>query len=458
MQAKAKAQNRASITEGVIWKQILRLFFPILIGSFFQQLYNMVDTLVVGRYVGTHALAAVGTTGNIINLLVGFFMGVASGATVIISQYYGARREEQVSQAVHTAMAFSLMGGAVLMILGFLTAKAALRAMQVPEEILSDATLYMRVYYVGIIGNIIYNIGTGILRSIGDSKRPLYILIACCFVNIVLDLVFVLVFHWAVFGVALATILSQLISAILILIVLMKAKDCYRLVLKKIRIYGTLLKEIIRIGVPNGMESVMYSISNVVIQSTINTFGTTAIAAWSAIARIDSVMWMVMNAFGISVATFVGQNFGAGQYDRVKRGTRTGLFMNMGAIVVISLVIYFFCGTFLRFFTADDDVVRLGVNFLRIFAPSYITYVFISLYSATIRGCGESLQPMLITVFGICGLRLLWILAALPLHRTMEMVALSYPVSWVITSAIFIFYYFRGHWLNRCISRRHGTA
>ncbi|MBR3392496.1 MAG: MATE family efflux transporter [Firmicutes bacterium] len=442
------------ILKGKIWKQILVFFFPILIGSFFQRLYNMVDTFVVGQYVGTQALAAVGTTGSVISLLVGFFVGVASGATVLISQHYGAGDQEQVDKSVHTAIALSLVSGVIIMVIGALTARPVMKAMNVPDEIIDDSVLYMRVYYLGVIRNLLYNIGTGILRAVGDSKRPLYILIVCCLVNIVLDLVFVLVFHWAVFGVALATILSQFISAVLILLILMKSKDIYRLRIRKIRFYLSELKEIIRIGLPSGMEGVLYSISNILMQASINTFSTTAIAAWSTISKVDSVMWMIMQAYGISVATFVGQNFGAHQYDRVRQGIKVGTWMNFFSILVVSGIIYAFAPVFLGIFTKDSEVIRIGSGFLRIFAPAYCAYVFINIFSASIRGCGESIQPMIITVFGICGLRILWLVVALPLHHTMNMVALSYDVSWVVTAAIFIIYYLRGHWMDRCRARQ----
>ena len=446
------------ILTGVLWKQILYLFVPIIIGSFFQQLYNMVDTIVIGHAVGTNALAAVGATGSIISLLVGLFVGIASGATVIIAQYYGAGDRDNVSKAVHTAIAMALSGGVILMLIGIPSAKTLLSWMNVPKEIIDDAALYMQVYYAGIIGSLVYNIGTGILRSVGDSKTPLYILIVCCFVNILLDLLFVLAFHWDVFGVAFATILSQLVSAVLIVIVLMRTEDCYKLHIKQIRFDGTILRQIIRIGVPNGLESVFYSISNVLIQTAINGFGTVAIASWSAIGRIDSVMWMFQQAYGIAVTTIVGQNFGARKYDRVKKTARVGLWMTMGSIAVISIIIYAFCPFFLRIFTEDGAVVKTGTMFLRILAPSYVAYVFIQIYSAVIRGAGESLQPMLITVIFICGLRMVWLFAVLPHFHTMEMVAYSYPISWVITGAIFILYYLKGSWLKRCIQRRESLT
>ena len=317
-----QAVKENSITQGVIWKQLLIFFFPILIGTFFQQLYNTVDTIVVGQYVGTNALAAVGTTGTLINLLVGFFVGVSSGATVIISQFFGAGDGKNVSKAVHTSIALALAGGLIIMVLGLLTARPSLVLLGVPEEILGDALTYMNVYYCGIIASMIYNVGTGVLRAIGDSRMPLYVLIVCCLVNIVLDLLFVLGFHWDVFGVAIATVLSQVVSAVLIMARLMLTRESYRVELKRIRFDKSILKNVIRIGLPAGMQSVLYSVSNLVVQASINSFGTDAIASWAAIGKIDGFIWMVMSAFGIAITTFVGQNFGAQQYARVKRSIR----------------------------------------------------------------------------------------------------------------------------------------
>lgn len=444
-----------AIVEGVIWKQILLYFFPILIGTFFQQLYNTVDTIIVGQYVGTNALAAVGSTGTLLNLLVGFFIGISSGATVIISQYYGANDYERISKAVHTSIALAIAGGVIIMVVGIATARPCLKLMNVPGDILDDAVLYMIVYYAGIIACLIYNIGTGILRAIGDSRMPLYVLIVCCLVNVVLDLVFVIVFKWAVFGVALATVLSQVISAALIMIRLMCTREAYRVELKKIGFDFSVLRNVIRIGLPAGLQSVAYSFSNLLIQTSINGFGTNAIAAWSAIGKIDGFIWMVMGAFGISVTTFAGQNFGARQYDRVKKCARVGLFMTLGVTVVLSVLLFIFKAPLIRFFTNDEAVVECGCSFLNILAPSYFLFVFIEILSAAIRGAGEALQPMLITCIGVCGLRIIWLLLAVPMHNTMEMVAMNYPVSWVVTAAVFIIYYARGKWLDRSIAREH---
>ncbi len=449
----AQKMKENGITEGVIWKQILIFFFPILIGTFFQQLYNTVDTIIVGQYVGKEALAAVGTTGTLINLLVGFFVGLASGATVIISQFFGGGDWKNVSKAVHTSIALALTGGALLMAVGLLTARPALELLGVPADVMDGALTYINVYYAGIIACLIYNVGTGILRAIGDSRMPLYVLIACCLVNVALDLLFVVAFHWGVFGVALATVLSQVVSAALIMARLLCTKEAYRVEIKRIRFHRDLLRNVIRIGLPAGAQSVMYSFSNLLIQAAINSFGTDAIASWAAIGKIDGFIWMVMSAFGISITTFVGQNFGAGKYDRVRRGTRVCLGMAMGSTVALSAVILFFGGPLLRFFTGDEAVIAIGQDFFQVLAPSYFTFVFIEILSGAIRGAGEALQPMLITCFGVCGLRILWILFAVPLNHTMQMVAMNYPVTWVVTAIVFIVYYLRMNWLRRSIKR-----
>lgn len=442
-----------SITEGVIWKQLLIFFFPILIGTFFQQLYNTVDTIIVGQYVGKEALAAVGTTGTLINLLVGFFVGMASGATVIISQFYGRGDAKNVSKAVHTSMALAIAAGVIMMVLGIATARPCLELLGVPEDVMSGALTYIIVYYCGIIGNMIYNVGTGVLRAIGDSKMPLYVLIACCLANIILDLLFVVVFHWDVFGVALATILSQLISAVLIMLRLMKTHDSYRVELKKIRFHGNLLKDVIRIGLPSGLQSVMFSASNLMVQAAINSFGTDAIASWAAIGKIDGFIWMVMNAFGTAVATFAGQNFGAGKYDRLKKSARVCLMMALGSVLALSALLFVFRVPILRFFTDDDAVVEIGQQFFQILAPSYFTFVFVEILSGVVHGVGDALKPMLIICFGSCGLRILWILLAVPQWHTVQTVAFCYPVTWVVTATVFVIYYCRMNWLRRNIKR-----
>ncbi len=430
------------ITEGVIWKQLLKFFFPILFGTFFQQLYNTVDAVIVGRYVGKEALAAVGgTTGTLINLLVGFFVGLSSGATVIISQYYGAKNGEKVKEAVHTAIAFSIMGGIILMILGLIGAPFALKAMGTPEDVMNYAVVYIRIYFIGIIGNLVYNMGSGILRAIGDSKRPLYFLMTSCLVNIVLDIIFVVVLKMNVAGAALATILSQLVSAVLVIIVLVRSEDVYRLIISEIRLHFRMVKRIIQIGFPAGLQSAMYSISNVIIQSSVNALDIDTIAAWTAYSKIDALFWMIIGAFGISITTFVGQNYGAGKVERVHKGIKICLQMTFVTSIVISGILYIFGGYIYRLFTNDIAVLEKGIEILHFLVPFFVTYICIEILSGALRGVSDCWIPMLITCLGVCVLRVLWILFVVPHYMTMRMILVSYPLTWIVTSISFILYY-----------------
>lgn len=443
MSGVTKEVNRENqITEGVIWKQLLLFFFPILFGTFFQQLYNAVDAVIVGQFVGKEALSAVGGgTGTVINLLVGFFIGLSSGATVIISQYYGAKRGEMVSYAVHTAIAFSLIGGLVMMLIGIPLSPRILKAMNTPAEVLEPAILYIRIYFAGIIGNLIYNIGSGILRAIGDSRRPLYFLIAGCLTNILLDLFFVAVLRMGVAGAAWATICSQLLSAALVILVLMRTKDMHRLELRKIGLDRRMFRRIIRIGFPAGLQSVLYSLSNIIIQTAINGEGTDTVAAWTVYGKLDVVFWMCVSAFGISITTFVGQNYGADKLQRVRKGVRTCLGMTLAATVLISTILYLSCGGIYRLFSSDEEVLRIGVHITRYLVPTYVTYLCIEILSGALRGAGDVWIPTLICLTGICAVRVFWILVAVPLWPGIDTIIFSYPLTWVITTILFLLYY-----------------
>ena len=449
--SKQAAQNTTNqITEGVIWKQLLIFFFPILFGTFFQQLYNTADAIIVGNFVGKEALASVGgSASTIINLLVGFFVGLSSGATVIISQYYGADNRRRVSDSVHTAIALAIAGGVVIMLIGLVSARFALAAMGTPDDILSLSLTYMKIYYLGTIPSMIYNMGSGILRAVGDSRRPLYFLIASCLVNIVLDLLFVAVLDMGVAGAAIATIASQFFSAILTLIALLRTQDSYRLIVSKIRFHRDLLFDIIKIGLPAGLQSAMYSISNLLIQSSINSFGTDTIAAWTAYGKVDSIFWMIMGAYGVSITTFAGQNFGAGKYDRIKKSVRICLGLAAVTSLFLSFIVLNFGGTILLLFTRDTNVINICIGMMRVVSPAYITYICIEILSGTCRGCGDSFFPMLLTCFGVCVLRILWITIAVPLRHEVATVAFSYPLTWTITSILFILYYKRGKWMQK---------
>lgn len=430
------------ITEGIIWKQLLFFFFPIVFGTFFQQLYNTIDTVIVGHFVGKEALACVGgSSSQIINLIVGFFTGLSSGASVVIAQFFGAHDKRSLHESLHTAYAFSIFGSILITVVGYLLTPNMLRWMHTPAELIPNSTLYLRIYFLGIIFVFIYNTGSGILRAIGDSKSPLYYLIFCCIINIVLDILFVVVFHLGVLGVAIATLLSQLVSAFLVTWNLMKTNKHLHLNLKEIRIYKKVLHSQLYIGVPAGIQSVMFNITNVFIQSALNRFGTDTVAAWSVYGKLDAIFWMVSGAFGIAITTFVGQNYGAGKKDRVLKSTRICLAMDLTVSILLALFLIFSRNVLFRIFTNDPTVINIGSNMLLLIAPWYIVFIFIEVLSGALRGIGDVIVPMLLTMFGVCILRIIWIFVALKFHPTIDAIIFSYPVTWSLTAILFIAYY-----------------
>lgn len=441
--------DNINATEGVIWKQLLALFFPLWFGTFFQQLYNTVDTMVVGRFVGKAALAAVGCTGTVVSLTVGIFTGISSGAVVLIAQQFGAHRPERVHKGVHTAMLLGILLGGIFMVTGVLAAPWILGAMDTTADTLADAVLYLRIYFLGMIPNVVYNMGTGVLRAIGDSKRPLWFLIAASLCNIVLDLALVLGFGMGVLGVAIATVISQLFSAVLVIRALMRAKgQSYQLFLRQLCLENHSLKAILRLGVPAALQSVMYSVSNIVIQTAINSFGTNTVAAWTAYGKVDVVFWMFLNSMGLAITTFAGQNFGAGKIDRLKQGVRVSMWMSTGFAIVLSTAMLVCARPLLSIFTPDSDVLSIGVAMAWIIVPGFFTYVPVEVMAGAIHGAGKTQAPTLITLFGVCALRLLWVLAVVPFHKTVSMIELSYPITWIVTAVGMTIYYCRGHWLK----------
>ena len=460
MEGKVAKENR--ITEGSIFGQLLLFFFPILFGTFFQQLYNTADAMVVGRFVGKQALAAVGgSTSTLINLLVGFFVGLSSGATVVISQFYGARKADKVHWAVHTSIALSVIGGIIFMIVGLVGSPWALEAMKTPEDVMGHAVVYIRIYFLGIIVNLVYNMGAGILRAVGDSRRPLYFLIASCFTNIILDVLLVAVLRMGVAGAALATITSQLLSAVLVVRALMKTDDMYKLEWKKVRIDQRMLQRIVRIGIPAGMQSVMYNISNVIIQAGVNTLGTDNVTAWATYGKVDGLYWMMINALGISATTFVGQNFGAGRLDRVRKGA--GACMVIGVVLTASVGAVLYNGGHLlvELFTTDLQVQAISMDLLHFMVPTFITYIAIEILSGTLRGVGDAWMPLVITGIGVCAVRVLWIMLVLPHYHTIIGAAFCYPLTWSLTTVAFVIYYYffssLRRWKLKPLKKRFGV-
>lgn len=455
------AMSKNQITEGVIWKQLLFFFFPILLGTLFQQLYNTADTVVVGRFVGTQALAAVGgSTGQIVNLVVNFFVGLASGATVIIARYYGARDRIKLNNALHTAIALSIVGGIVTGIAGILLAPSLLKMMNTPADVIEGSTMYLRIYFAGIIFVFVYNIGSGILRAVGDSKRPLYFLIVCCFLNIFLDILFVVYLKLGVKGAAFATVISQAVSALLVILSLTKSVDIYRLRPNKIRFYKSLLIAIITIGLPAGLQSVMYGISNIIIQISLNSLGTETVAAHTAFAKIDAIYWMISGAFSVSIITFIGQNYGARKFDRMKKSIKVCLLMDLIASLLLTTVMLLAGPYLLRLFTSDQEVIEIGMQIIHIIAPSYALFIFIEILSSSLRGMGNVVVPMLMTCGGVCVLRILWIFIFVRTHLSVTTILMSYPISWGFTAVLFIIYFmfYQKKFFRRCMEETETPA
>lgn len=444
---------RTPITEGPIYRHLLYFFFPIMLGTFFQQLYNTADAIIVGNVVGKEALAAVGgPTSSLINFLVNLFVGLSSGATVVAAQHFGSRDYADVHRTVHTGMAISLAAGAVITVAGIVLAAPMLRAMDTPADVLPHAVSYLQVYFLGTIPSFVYNMGASVLRAVGDTKRPLYFLIAACLTNIAMDLVFVAALGLGTVGAAIATILSQVVSAALILLAL-RHDSTFALNWKAIRFDGPILRKIVRIGLPAGLQSDMYALSNILIQASINSFGTDTTAAWTAFGKMDSFYWLGSAAFGVAITTFVGQNFGAGKYRRVRRSLWVCMGLTLAFTVLMSLVYCLGAPVLLRVFNGDSAVLEIGTHMVYAMAPWYFLFVAVEVLAGGIRGTGDSLIPMLITCGGVCVLRIVWIFAVLPMNRTLDTLMLGYPITWGVTSALFFLYYFQGSWLRRQIAR-----
>lgn len=443
--------DQRQITEGVIWKQLLIFFFPILLGTFFQQMYNTVDTIIVGRVVGTTALAAVGSTGPLVNMVNGFFIGISSGATVILAQYYGAGNRQGVRDALHTGVALSLVLGAMITLLGVGLGPWVLGLMKMPENCLGDASAYIRIYFAGAIGSMVYNMGAGILRAMGDSRRPMLFLMATCALNVVLDILFVAVLKMGVAGAALATTISQFLSAVLPIAVLMKQED--RLEVRKLRIDRKLLGRILRIGVPAGLQFVTFDFSNILIQSGINSFGDVTMAAWTAHGKTDAMTWMISGAFGVSVTTFVGQNFGAQKYRRIRQSAWTCLGMSVALVGAVAALILTFRTQILGIYTDDPEVVAVGSFIMLSIMPFNIIFMPIEVFAGTMRGVGYSIVPTVITGSCVCLFRIVWLATVVRRWHTLRMLTLCYPISWVIAAVVFFLVYLRGGWLRTRIAQ-----
>lgn len=420
---------------GPILKKMLVFAIPLMLSSILQLLFNAADIVVVGRFAGDESLAAVGSTSSLINLLTNVFIGLSVGANVLVARYFGAKKEEELKQTVHTAMTLSLIGGAVLTVIGVVGAPIILEWMQTPPEVLSLAVIYLRVYFAGITATMIYNFGSSILRAIGDTKRPLYFLSIAGVVNVVLNLFFVIVFHWGVFGVGLATVISQVISAGLVLRCLFREQGGIRLDLKCLGIHKGKLVQIMQIGLPAGFQGMLFSLSNVVIQSSVNTFGATIVAGNSAGINIEGFIYVGMNAFYQAAISFMGQNVGAGKYNRVNKI----LYAAQTCVIVIgfalSMLVRIFAEPLLSLYTDSPAVVEAGVARLQIICATYFLCGMMDVMVGALRGLGYSIAPMIVSLLGACAFRLLWIATVFQVERfhVIETIYYSYPISWALT-------------------------
>lgn len=445
--------RKGLMTEGVIWKELLLFSVPLLLGNLFQQFYNAVDSIVVGNFIGPQALAAVGSSAPVINLLISFFMGLSVGAGVTISRYYGARHTQRLQDAVHTSMALTLVIGFVMTFAGVALSPHILRWIGAPADVMADSVLFLRIYFMGSLSILIYNMGSGILRAVGDSKSPLYFLIASSLINAGLDLLFVGVLKIGIAGAGLSTLIAQTISAVLVLLVLVKTKGEYKVKLRKIKFHRHMLYEIVRIGLPSGLQNAIVSFSNVIVQSNINAFGSLAMAGCGSYTKIDGFAVLPVVTFSMALTTFTGQNMGAKKFDRVKKGSRTGILMSVFTTVSITALLLLFGPYVLKIFSSNKTVIQYGLDMMKILAPGYIFLAISQAFNGIIRGAGMTTVPMVVMVSCWCGLRMLWILLAVPIAHNISVVFLGWPITW-LASAIWLFiYYKRGKWMAGFFSK-----
>jgi len=430
-----KKKYEIDMCNGPILKKMLIFALPLMLSSILQLLFNAADIVVVGRFAGDDSLAAVGSTSSLINLLTNLFIGLSVGANVLVARYFGAKKEEELSETVHTAMTLSLIGGAVLTVIGVVGAPVILEWMQSPPEVFGLAVIYLRVYFAGITATMIYNFGSSILRAIGDTKRPLYYLSIAGVVNVVLNLIFVIVFHWGVFGVGIATVISQVISATLVVRCLLKEQGGIRLDLRRLGIRKGKLLQIMQIGLPAGFQGMLFSLSNVVIQSSVNSFGATVVAGNSAASNIEGFVYVGMNAFYQAAISFMGQNVGAGKYKRVNK-----ILLSAQACVIViglalSMLVLAFDEPLLSLYTDSPVVVQAGILRLKYICATYFLCGMMDVMVGALRGLGYSIAPMIVSLLGACAFRLLWIATVFQIDRfhTIETVYMSYPISWTVT-------------------------
>lgn len=436
------------LTEGVIWKKIIGFALPVFLGNLFQQMYNMADSLIVGNFIGSDALAAVSSSGSVIFLLVGFFNGISVGAGVVIARYFGARELYNMERAIHTTVAFGITAGIIMTFVGILLTPQILLWMGTPADILPNSILYFRVYFCGSLAFVLYNVFVGILQAVGDSRRPLFYLIISSITNVVLDLLFVAVFQLGVGSAALATVFSQIISATLCFIHLVRTKKEYHVNVRRIRFDMFMLKQVIQNGLPAGVQNSVIALANIVVQSNINAFGKMAVAGCGAYSKIEGFGFLPINCFTLALTTFISQNLGAKQYDRAKQGARFGILCSITLAEIIGIFIFIFSPILISAFNSDPEVIQFGVTQARTVTLFYCLVAFSHCLAGIFRGAGRSTIPMAVMLVCWCIIRVTYITIIVRFIPVINVVFWAYPLTWSLSSIIFTIYFFKSNWMH----------
>lgn len=440
-------KNTLLMTQGNIWKLLITFSIPLIIGNLLQQMYNTADSIIVGNFVGSNGLAAVGSGTALINLIIAFAQGASVGAGVVVSQYIGADKKDKIKISVHTSICISIILGLILSLLGIFASPSLLIMMKTPKVVLKSSILYLQIYCGGLIFNVIYNMATGILNAAGNSKKPLVYLAIASFTNIILDLLFIKIFKLGVMGAAIATDISQAISCILAIGYLLKVKSDYKLYIKDLKINKETAVKIIKIGLPTAIQNMVISFSNVLVQSSVNAYGATAMAGYAAYLKIDGFNILPVLSISMAVTTFTGQNVGANRLDRVKKGMYSSLIMVLVYTIFIGAVLLIFSHQVLGLFTHSAQVIMYGQLAMKYFCPYYFLLGILNVFAGTVRGAGKGIPPMIILLFSMCIFRILWIKIALPFYSSIDGVFILYPISWLVGAILMIFYTKFGKWL-----------
>lgn len=443
-----ESKKTIPMTEGPIWKRIILFAVPLFLGNLFQQLYNTADSLIVGNFLGSNALAAVSSSGSLIFLMVGFFNGIAVGAGVVVARYYGAREMDKVQKAIHTIIGFGVLSGILLTVVGIVLAPRILVWMGTPEDVLVNSVLYFRIYFCGSLAFVLYNIFVGILQSVGDSKHPLIYLIISSLINVALDLIFVAGFHMGVGSAALATIISQFVSALLCLFQLLRSPAEYRVSLSKIRLDLTMLKQIIANGLPAGLQNSIIAFANVIVQSNINSFGKAAVAGCGSYSKIEGFGFLPITCFALSLTTFISQNLGARQYDRARKGARFGILCSITMAELVGIFIFLFAPILIAAFGSDAEVIAFGTTQARTVTLFYFLLAFSHCIAGILRGAGKATIPMIIMLLCWCIIRVSYITVIVRLVPSIQVVFWAYPLTWTLSSLCFLIYFLKADWIH----------